>query len=141
IDYEELEILITVFHREHNRIADELNSINPHWDDETLYQETRRLIGAQIAHINFNEYLPKILGNKLVDEYDLRPKPNGYFTGYDPTCEATLSHSFSTAAFRFGHSLAKRFFPRFDSRYRNTTIPVDLAMNFEYADAIYDEER
>nr|CDJ87456.1 Haem peroxidase domain containing protein [Haemonchus contortus] len=33
-----------------------------------------------------------------------------------------------------------RIFSRLDSRYRNTTFPVDLAMNFEYADAIYDEE-
>ncbi|XGW08547.1 hypothetical protein V3C99_011124 [Haemonchus contortus] len=132
--------LHTLFHREHNRIADELASINPHWDDERIYQETRRIIAAEIAHINYNEYLPKILGNKLVEKFDLRSKTNGYFTDYDSTCDATLSHSFSTAAFRFGHSLAKRIFSRLDSRYRNTTFPVDLAMNFEYADAIYDEE-
>ncbi|EYC44587.1 hypothetical protein Y032_0456g1779 [Ancylostoma ceylanicum] len=132
--------LHSLFHGDHNRIAGELASINSHWDDEILYQEARRIVGATIAHITFNEFLPKLLGNKVVDKYDLRPKSNAYFKGYDEDCDAGLSHSFSAAAYRVGHSMSRRFFSRPDPHFHNSTPPLDLAMNFEYADAVYDEE-
>ncbi|KAM3718694.1 Heme peroxidase [Dirofilaria immitis] len=130
-----------IFLREHNRIARKLEKRNPSWDDERIFQETRRIVGAEFAHITYNEYLPLLLGNRLMRKYDLNTLKIGYYQGYDDKCDASISHPFSTAAFRFGHTLVRRFFSRFNTYYENFTEPVDLVENFNSVEAIYDGKR
>nr|CAD7428478.1 unnamed protein product [Timema monikensis] len=68
----------TLMAREHNRVASGLGQINPHWDDETLYQETRRIVVAEIQHITYNEFLPILLGKEVMDKFGLLTNKESY---------------------------------------------------------------
>ena len=97
----------TLFVREHNEIAKELAIVNPHWDFERIFQETRKIVGAMIQHITYNEFLPRVLGSSKMTQYDLEPRAFGYYDDYNPQCSNIIFNEFSTAAFRFGHSLIR----------------------------------
>lgn len=84
--------LHTVFVGEHNRIALELSDLNPHWSDEKLYQETRRIIGAMFQHITYREFLPLVLGKEVCNLFDLELLPSGFFTRYDPKVNPTIAN-------------------------------------------------
>ncbi|CAH2040402.1 unnamed protein product, partial [Iphiclides podalirius] len=103
------QLVLTVMHtlmaREHNRVAEALAGVNPHWDDETLFQEARRINIAEIQHITFNEFLPILLGKDVMEKFGLVLEKQGYWNGYDPEVNPDVLASFAAAAYRFGHSL------------------------------------
>ncbi|CAB3250571.1 unnamed protein product [Arctia plantaginis] len=103
------QLVLTVMHtlmaREHNRVANALAEVNPHWDDETLYQEARRINIAEIQHITYNEFLPILLGKDVMEKFGLVLEKKGYWDGYDTEVNPDVIDAFAAAAYRFGHSL------------------------------------
>ncbi len=91
----ELTALQTLFVRNHNRLAAELQQLHPTWTDEQLYQEARKLNIAMYQAITYNYYLLDLLGDNAMRSY----------TGYKPNVDPAIATEFSTIAFRFGHSL------------------------------------
>lgn len=55
-----------IWARHHNSVAGELSILNPQWGDERLFQETRRILAAQIQHITYNEFLPILFGTSVL---------------------------------------------------------------------------
>ena len=101
-------IMITLWSRLHNYIVDELSKINPCWDDEKLYQEGRKIVGAILQVITYKEYLPLLFGEQF-DTYV------GNYTGYNVNADGVLPMGFSAAAMRFGHSMVTPSMDRLDS--------------------------
>jgi len=83
----------TLFMREHNTICDSLSSQFPSWNDEEIYQRARKIVGAKLQAIIYEEYLPA-LGVTT-------PK----YIGYDHTVNPGIANAFSAAAYRVGHTL------------------------------------
>jgi len=67
--------------RQHNHIENTLHKLNPHWDGERLYQETRRIVVALWQFTVYNEYLPVILGPEAMRAHGLQLVGDGYWNG------------------------------------------------------------
>ncbi|XP_050537896.1 peroxidase [Daktulosphaira vitifoliae] len=100
----QLTVLQILLLREHNRIATVLSHVNPHWDDETLYQEARRVLIAEFQHINYHEWLPIILGTENMLKYGLLYKNKGYTNDYKENVDPSVINAHAHAAFRYFHS-------------------------------------
>ena len=85
----------SLFAREHNRWVDELSDRNPDWTEDELFDAARVRVEAEIQAITYNEYLPLLIGEDAIPAYD----------GYDASVNPGITAEFSTAAYRFGHSL------------------------------------
>ncbi|OPJ84914.1 peroxidasin [Patagioenas fasciata monilis] len=113
----------TLWFREHNRIATELSALNPHWDGELLYHEARKIVGAQMQHITYAQWLPKVLGEAGM-------KMLGEYKGYNPNVNAGILNVFATAAFRFGHTLINPILYRLNETFqpiRQGHVPLHKA--------------
>nr|XP_022905517.1 peroxidase-like [Onthophagus taurus]XP_022905518.1 peroxidase-like [Onthophagus taurus] len=92
-----LTTLHTLFLREHNRIAKELKNINQDWNDNELFEETRRIVIAEIQRITYKEFLPIILG----ENFYKKTINDNLEKQFDEDVDPRVSNSFATAASKF----------------------------------------
>ncbi len=141
----------TLFVREHNRIAGEiearlaageaeiLGKFNESGlsEDDFIYESARKVVGAQIQIITYNEFLPLFIGSEfnpvrdvLGDGFGIAP-----FTGYKSNVDPSVSTEFANAAYRLGHTLLSPEIQRVDQNGLNGTFTGDA---FFDANEIYD---
>ncbi len=87
--------LHTLFVHEHNRWVDIISEKYPYYDAETLYQEAKIFVEAQIQSITYNDFLPILIGPDALSEY----------TGYQSDVDPQIANIFATAAYRLGHTM------------------------------------
>lgn len=119
-----------LFAREHNRVAESLAKLNPHWSDDDIFEETRRIVIAEIQHITYNEWLPLIVGREAMSRFGLSTQQHGYSTDYDEGVNPSMTNEFTGAAFRFGHSTVQgRLFVEFEHRLNEIILLSDTFNN------------
>ncbi|MFK0572781.1 peroxidase family protein [Endozoicomonas sp.] len=95
----------TLFVREHNRLCANFADKEPSLSDEEIFQKARNHVIALTQVITYDEYLPTLLGDNVIDEY----------SGYNELIDPSVLNVFSTAAFRFAHSTVSDTLPRLDN--------------------------
>ncbi|GMH36482.1 hypothetical protein BSKO_04350 [Bryopsis sp. KO-2023] len=117
--------------REHNKVAKELDkAFGGELDDETLFRYARDVCIAEYQSIVFSEWVPLLLGQDVV-------VPERY--EYDQKVDPSLDAFFTTASFRFGHSMVSGVLWRLEE---GETVPrktVPLRDVFFNPDAITPE--
>ncbi len=85
----------TLFVREHNRLAEQIAAEHPELTGQEIYELARKIVGAQMQVITFQEFLPLLIGADAIPSY----------RGYDSEIDPSIANEFSTAAFRVGHTM------------------------------------
>ena len=71
-----------------------MKELNPHWDGDRLYDESRKIIGAQMQVITYEHWLPLIIGEEGMEQL-------GQYRGYNANEDPTISNVFAASAFRY----------------------------------------
>ena len=69
-----------------------------------FFQAARSIVIAEFQNVIYKEWLPALFGPQTLDQYKLRLHPG---STYDHTLNAQIRNEFTTAAFRFGHSMVQ----------------------------------
>jgi len=119
----------TLFVREHNRICDALKTLSStaDWTDEDLFQNARRILIAEMQKIVYGEYLPVVMGDSGVQQWHLDLKKD---TDYNENADPSISNSFATAAYRFGHSMIQGLIAMYNTQTIKEYTQYALGNNY-----------
>lgn len=125
-------ILHSLFVRNHNQLADKLAIVNRHWDEETLFQEARKINIAVYQKVIYDEWLPVFLGNKS--------SLNFQNVSYNPQIDPSTTNEFAAGAFRFLHSFIGTHFQLVGEEGKLRSINAsDSISNAKMLDYFYDD--
>lgn len=110
--------IFTVFMREHNQIAVRLKGINPSWNSDKIYYETRRILTAMYQNIVFGHFIPILIGPELIKKESLGTLRSNYYMQYDKNTMPFVYSEFGAAAFRYGHAMVNEWGIKTDMSYR-----------------------
>ncbi|BCX46625.1 heme peroxidase [Haloferula helveola] len=113
----------TLFVREHNHWALAYREANPSATEDEVYEFARMIVGAEMQHITYTEFLPLLLGPDSLPPY----------RGFRPELDPSILNEFATAAYRFGHSLLPTTIRRI-----NADGSTDKNGDLELAEAFFD---
>ena len=89
-----LTVLHTLFVREHNYWADRLADEHPRWSDKKIFKAARSIVEYEIQKITYDDWLPHLIGEATPED-----------SRWNRKVSTDISNEFSTAAFRFGHTM------------------------------------
>lgn len=96
----------SLLYRLHNYIAKRLATVNKHWDDDRLFNESRRISIAVYEHLTYNQWLPTVLGRKYAESKNLTCRRVDAGCGaYDASVDASTIDEAAHASFRHSHAL------------------------------------
>ncbi|VDM68841.1 unnamed protein product [Strongylus vulgaris] len=85
--------------------------MNRHWNMDRVFQETRKIVGAILQVITYQEFLPALIGpffNRLVPPY----------ARYNPSINPGILNEFAAAAYRL-HGMIQEGYPLIGPSFEN----------------------
>ena len=67
--------------------------------DNFVFEQTKMILTVTFQHIVYTEYLPIVLGDKYMKEFDLYTKESN-FSEYKQSINPTIMNEFATFAYR-----------------------------------------
>ncbi|CAH1100325.1 unnamed protein product [Psylliodes chrysocephalus] len=101
----QLTLLQTLWVRNHNNLARNLQKLNPYWNDARLFEEARRINIAEHQFISYYEMLPLYLGKENLVNRKILYNTDEFVNDYDENIRPHIFNEHAQGAFRQFHSL------------------------------------